>query len=192
MKKEGTAPEAHTTAPARSACMAIGACCECGSTSTCKTARCECRKADCTGVSCQCLGQCANVAPQTQQEKQWMTQGTNTEETGTGNRKSQRRRTKGEMTRTRAEGERKGNGPIQDQPTPPQRTATRRAERQGWGNQKPEHADRKVERGDAPGYTPTPEDLRLREVYGEWVHVIPGTHLDGGNQVRHDVARAVA
>ena len=26
----------------------------------------------------------------------------------------------------------------------------------------------------------TPEDLRLREVYGEWVHGNPGTHLDGG------------
>ena len=31
-----------------------------------------------------------------------------------------------------------------------------------------------------PGYTPTPEDLRLREVYGDWVHGNLGTHLDGG------------
>ena len=31
-----------------------------------------------------------------------------------------------------------------------------------------------------PGYTPTPEDLRLWEVYGDWVHQNPGTHLDGG------------
>ena len=31
-----------------------------------------------------------------------------------------------------------------------------------------------------PGYVPTPEDLRLREVYGDWVHGNPGTHLDGG------------
>ena len=30
------------------------------------------------------------------------------------------------------------------------------------------------------GYVPTPEDLRLREVYGDWVHGNPGTHLDGG------------
>ena len=30
------------------------------------------------------------------------------------------------------------------------------------------------------GYIPTPEDLRLREVYGDWVHGNPGTHLDGG------------
>ena len=33
---------------------------------------------------------------------------------------------------------------------------------------------------DVPGYVPTPEDLRLREVYGNWVHGNPGTHLNGG------------
>ena len=31
-----------------------------------------------------------------------------------------------------------------------------------------------------PGYVLTPEDLRLREVYVDWVHGNPGTHLDGG------------
>ena len=31
-----------------------------------------------------------------------------------------------------------------------------------------------------PGYVPTQEDLRLQEVYGDWVHGNPGTHLDGG------------
>ena len=40
--------------------------------------------------------------------------------------------------------------------------------------------DGEGEKGDVPGYTPTPEDLRLREVYGDWVHGNPGTHLDGG------------
>ena len=35
-------------------------------------------------------------------------------------------------------------------------------------------------RGYVPGYVPTPEDLRLREVYGDWVHGNLGTHLDGG------------
>ena len=34
--------------------------------------------------------------------------------------------------------------------------------------------------GDFPGYKPTPEDIRLREVHGDWVHANPGTHLDGG------------
>ena len=36
------------------------------------------------------------------------------------------------------------------------------------------------EEGDEPGYTPTPEDLGIQEVYGVWVHANPGTHLDGG------------
>ena len=40
--------------------------------------------------------------------------------------------------------------------------------------------------GDDSGYTPTPEDLRLREVYGDWVHVNHGTHLDGG--IRNNLA----
>ena len=34
--------------------------------------------------------------------------------------------------------------------------------------------------GDMPRYVPTPEDVRLREVYGKWVHGNPGTHIDGG------------
>ena len=29
-----------------------------------------------------------------------------------------------------------------------------------------------------PGYIPIPEDLSLREFYGDWVHGNPGTHLD--------------
>ena len=40
--------------------------------------------------------------------------------------------------------------------------------------------DGEGEIGDALGYVPTPEDLCLREVYGDWVHENPGTHLDGG------------
>ena len=39
---------------------------------------------------------------------------------------------------------------------------------------------------DVPGYVPTPEDLRLREVYGDWVHENLGTHLEGG--VANDLA----
>ena len=30
------------------------------------------------------------------------------------------------------------------------------------------------------GYTLTPEDLHLWEVYKDWVHANPGTHLDSG------------
>ena len=40
--------------------------------------------------------------------------------------------------------------------------------------------------GDEPGYNPTPEDLHLQEVYGDWVHANPDTHLDGG--IRDDSA----
>ena len=41
-------------------------------------------------------------------------------------------------------------------------------------------AEGEGESGDVPGYVLTSEDLRLREVYRDWVHRIPGTHLDGG------------
>ena len=39
--------------------------------------------------------------------------------------------------------------------------------------------------GDVPGYHPTPEDLHIREVYGDWFHANPGTHMDRG--VRNDL-----
>ena len=51
-KEEGTAPAAHTTAPEQLACLAVNPCCECRPTSNCKTARCECRKANCDCMSC--------------------------------------------------------------------------------------------------------------------------------------------
>ena len=65
-KEKAVAPAEHTTAPAHSACLAVDACCECGTTSTCKTARYECRDAARGCVTCQCLGWCSNCAPQTQ------------------------------------------------------------------------------------------------------------------------------
>ena len=52
-------------------------------------------------------------------------------------------------------------------------------DRQGGSGQKLYLADREGERGDMPGYTPTPEYLRLQEVYGDWFHANSGTHLDG-------------
>ena len=36
--------------------------------------------------------------------------------------------------------------------------------------------------GDDPGYTLTLKDLCLQEVYGDWVHSNPGTHLDRGTR----------
>ena len=41
-------------------------------------------------------------------------------------------------------------------------------------------AEGEGESGDVPGHVPTSEDLRLREVYGDWVHGNLGTHLDSG------------
>ena len=52
-------------------------------------------------------------------------------------------------------------------------------ERRGRSDQLLDQEDSKGERGDILGYTPTPEDLRLQEVYRDWVHANPGTHLHG-------------
>ena len=55
VKNKGTAPAAHTTAPARSDCLAVKTCCKCGPTFTCKTVRCDFRKASrVSGAVCQC------------------------------------------------------------------------------------------------------------------------------------------
>ena len=35
-------------------------------------------------------------------------------------------------------------------------------------------------RGDLPGYIPTPENIYLHNVYGEWVCTNYGGHLSGG------------
>ena len=119
MKEEGTALADHTTAPVQSACPDVNAFYKCGPTLMCKTAQCECRKAAHVCVFCQCLGQCLNVAPQTQRDKQRTTQGANTEEMGTGKQKRRCRLAKGKKKQTQAESEGKENGPIGDTPTPP-------------------------------------------------------------------------
>ena len=41
-------------------------------------------------------------------------------------------------------------------------------------------ADGEEGSGNVLMYVPTPEDLRIWEVYGDWVHGHPGTHLYGG------------
>ena len=68
-KEKGTEPAEHTMAPAHSDCLAANACCECGTTSSCKTARCECRNATHVCVTCWCLGRCSNRAPQNRLER---------------------------------------------------------------------------------------------------------------------------
>ena len=170
-KEKGTAPEAQTTAPEHSNCYAVNACCECGPTSTCKTARCECRKAACVCVSCCCLERCVNSAPQTQRDEMRRKEDTN--RIGTGKRK-------------RRQGKVKGGQPTQQTP----RTRPGRAEKERCEGKASGHTSTPLEgegtAGDETGYTPTPEDLCLQEVYGDWVHANPSTHLDGG--IRDDLA----
>ena len=54
------------------------------------------------------------------------------------------------------------------------------AERQEGCGQTTSPEDREEGKGEQVGYTPTPEDLRLWKVYGDWFHANPVTHLDGG------------
>ena len=75
-------------------------------------------------------------------------------------------------------GEREQTGPRS--PHSPSSNGNQKSEAAGGGDQTLEPADGGGERGNVPGYTPTPEDLRLREVYGDWVHVNPGTYLENG------------
>ena len=63
--------------------------------------------------------------------------------------------------------------------TPTQRTKTSGKARRGEDIPKTAPLEGKGEEGGEPGYTPTPEVLCLRGVYGDWVHANPGTHLDG-------------
>ena len=104
---------------------------------------------------------------------------------GYGKRKGERRhgRGKGGQNRARAQGTgtgkenatRRSNAP----PLPP-RLGTSEKERKLGDNATQEKADEEGESGDDPGYNLTPEDLRLRKVYEDWVHGNPGTHLYGG------------
>ena len=132
---------------------------------TCKIARCECPKAAHVCVSCHCLEWCVNNTPQTRREKTRRKE--NTKGMGTGKRKRQREKAK-------------GGQPMQQTP----RTQPGRAEKHRGKEEASDHTTTpwkgKGTAGDEPGYTPTPEDLRLREVYKDCVHANPGTHLDRG------------
>ena len=140
-------------------------------------------------VSCQCLVHCANAAPQTRQDKQRKTQGKPGDREG--QRRGERRRglLKGAAVKARAGAEGRntnaetkehasGRWNIQRPPVQPgtEGTARMRGDKDATG----EPVEGEGASGDVPGYVPTPEDLRLREVYGDWVHQNPGTHLDGG------------
>ena len=59
-------------------------------------------------------------------------------------------------------------------------TTTKLARRRGAAAETAKPDEGEGDRGDVPWYVPNLEDLHLREVYGDWVHGNPGTHLDGG------------
>ena len=107
-------------------------------------------------------------------------QGGHTEDKGTGKRKRRRGRARGEKPRTGTEDEAKENGPVGNTPTSPQQMMTSGVARQGEGVLTTAPAEGQGEEGGKLGYNPTPEDLRLREIYGYLVHANPGTHLDRG------------
>ena len=76
---------------------------------------------------------------------------------------------KGGKKRTHTGGDGEGKGPVRDHPTPSPQTYTRRAEQQGGSDQKLDPEDGEGERGNILGYILTPEELRLKEVYGDWI-----------------------
>ena len=50
------------------------------------------------------------------------------------------------------------------------------------GDEKKEVEEPSQLTGDTPGHVPTEVDLKLKEVYGDYLHQNDGTHLDGGIQ----------
>ena len=125
-------------------------------------------------MTCQCLERCVNRAPQTRREET-LIKGV-TEGKGTGKRKRRRGKPK------------EGKPAQQTMQARPGRAAQVKGEDKSDGIKETETPPEEGEgtAGDEPGYNLTPEDLRLQEFYGDWVHANPGTHLDGG--IRDDLA----
>ena len=124
-------------------------------------------------MSCHCLERCVNSAPPQTQRDETRSKG-DTEGTGTVKRKRRR-------------GGVKGGQPSHQTPRMrPGRAAKEMGEGKAGGNTATTPLEGERTAGDEPGYTPTPEDLHLQEVYGDWVHANPGTHLDEG--IRDDSA----
>ena len=141
-KEKGTAPADHTTAPAHSSCLDADTCCKYGPTLTCKTARCEFRKATRVWVSCRCHEWCVNSAlPQTRRYKSW-SKG-DTEGMGTGKRKWRW-------------GKLKGGQPSHQTPrTRTGRVAKEMGEGKAGRNKATTPLEGEEATGDDPGYTPT-------------------------------------
>ena len=79
---------------------------------------------------------------------------------------------------------------VGDQHPPPRMETSKRGKR-GWINTRPEPHDGKGEEGEFSGYTLTTEDLQLKEVYRDWVHVNVSDHLHKGNCGRRGVSGVV-
>ena len=145
-------------------------------------------------MSCRCLVRCANVAPQTRKDKQRTTQGKTGD--GAGRRRGKRRRGRGADAKMKAgdtqDAETTANAKTKAGGTQEAGTTEHAARplmipgteasarRTGVADRTKNSAEGEGAREDVPGYAPTPEDLHIWEVYGDWVYGNPGTHLDGG------------
>ena len=145
-------------------------------------------------MSCQCLGRCDNIAPQTRRDEKQNVEGA----TGTEKHKWRRGRAKGErqqtqqtpQTQPRKEETERREGVREQTLTP--HTTNIGASQRGADNQTATTMEGEGKEGDEPGYSPTPEDLCLQEVYGDWFHANPSTHLNGGIRDMCVVAGVVA
>ena len=59
-------------------------------------------------------------------------------------------------------------------------TENSREERRDRNNPLMQPEDVEGEEGNMLGYTPNPEDLQLKAVYGDWLHYNTGDNLHGG------------
>ena len=80
----------------------------------------------------------------------------------------------------RQEKAKEGQPTHQTPRAPPGKAAKANGEGKADGNMERPPEEGEGAAGDEPGYTPTPEDLHIQEVYGYWVHANPGTHVDRG------------
>ena len=107
------------------------------------------------------MGWCITSAPQTRQDE------TRSTEVTTGMGKSKRQR-----------GKAKGGHLMQQTPWMQPGREEKEIGDLKAGRHTTTHSEGEGTAGDEPGYTPTPEYLRLWEVYRDWVHANPVTHID--------------
>ena len=127
-------------------------------------------------MSYRCLVQCANDVPHTRQEEHQTTQRGPGD--GEGQRRGKRRwgQGKGATARARAEESGRDENAERNENALGRRDALRIPAQLGTGKKTRRKGDADAtgdtmegegDSGDVPGYVPTLEDLRLREVYGD-------------------------